>query len=88
MDERICLKVNYVKYTITLANNLVMLFPDLPHKVALQSASALTIEEIAAKIGVSPLLLVGGLIHNTLCRPDHRIEEDAEIVLLGPVAGG
>lgn len=77
-----------MKYTINLANNLVMLFPDLPRKVSLRSASALTIEEIAVKVGVSPLLLVGGLIHSTLCQPDHRVEEDAEIVLLGPVAGG
>lgn len=82
------MRANCMRYKINLANNLVTLFPDLPRKVSLQSASALTIQEIAAKVGVPSLLLVGGLIQSSLCQPDHRVEENAEIVLLGPIAGG
>lgn len=77
-----------MKYTINLANNLVTLFPDLPRTVTIQSTSALTITEIAAKAGIPALLLVGGLIDNALLQPDRRVEVDAEIVLLGPVSGG
>lgn len=77
-----------MNYTVNLANNLVCLFPDLPRSTALKSSSVLTIQEIAVKIGVPPLLLVGGIINSALFQPEHRVESDAEIVLLGPVAGG
>ena len=77
-----------MKYRINLANNLVMLFPDLSSTVFLRSSSALTIKEIGAKVGVPHLLLVGGLIDSTLLQPDDKVEQDADIVLLGPVAGG
>lgn len=77
-----------MKYTVNLANNLKTLFPALPVQCTVESPAPLTIYQIAGQAGVPSLLLVGGIIDGTLCKLDMPVEEDCELVLLGPVAGG
>jgi hypothetical protein len=77
-----------MKYQVSLANNLRVLQPDLPIESIVESPAPLTINEIAAKVGVHSLLMVAGIIGGALYPLDEPVRKDAEIVLLGPVAGG
>jgi hypothetical protein len=77
-----------MKYQVSLANNLRVLQPDLSKESTVESPVPLTINEIAAKAGVYSLLMVAGLIDGALYPLDKPVLQDAEIVLLGPVAGG
>lgn len=77
-----------MKYKITPANNLRSLLPQLPKECYVESDTPLTIGEIAVQLGIPSLLVVAGLIEKTLYPLDKIVENEAEIVLLGPVAGG
>jgi len=77
-----------MQYTVNIANNLRTLVPGLPQKVLVNSDYALTVFEIAQRAGIPQLLVVGGIIDGRLHPIDQPVEQESEIVLLGPVAGG
>lgn len=77
-----------MKYEVSLANNLRVLIPALPKQKTVESSLPLTLFEIAGRVGVSSLLLVAGVIDGAIFPLDEPVEKDAQILLLGPVAGG
>lgn len=77
-----------MEYKVNIANNLRVLQPELPQYITVQSAKPLTVNEIAIRTGIHPLLLVGGIVDQAIHPVDQPIMTDAEIVLIGPVAGG
>jgi len=77
-----------MQYTVNLANNLRTLFSELPQQIKVNSDTSLTIFEIANKAGIPDLLVVGGIIDGKLYPLDQPVEQESDIVLLGPVAGG
>ena len=77
-----------MKYQINIANNLITLQPELPRYEAIQSQKPLTINEIAVRLGVAPLLIVVAVVDGAIHPLDKPIERDAKIGLLGPIAGG
>ncbi len=77
-----------MKYTVSIANNLRILQPELAKEMTICSDTALTISEIAAKAGIYSLLLVGGIVDQAVYPLDQPIKMDTKIVLIGPVAGG
>lgn len=81
-------KVGSLEYKVNIANNLRALQPELPKQILVQSSTPLTINEIATKTGVYSLLLVGGVVDKAIYPLDQPIKINAEILLIGPVAGG
>lgn len=77
-----------MNYSISLANNIRTLQPELVERTAIQSAEPLTPREIATRVGIHPLLLSAGVINGESHSLDRPVEVDAEIILLGPIAGG
>lgn len=77
-----------MKYSIRLTNNIRTLQPELAERTAVDSAEPLTPREIASRVGIHPLLLAAGVINGEAHPLDRPVEVDAEIILLGPIAGG
>lgn len=77
-----------MEYNISVANNLRMLLPELSQQIMIKSCRPLTIFEIAQEAGIPHLLVVGGIIEGKFHPLDQPVEQESQIVLLGPVAGG
>lgn len=77
-----------MNYTICLANNIRTLQPDLAEKTVIEAAEPLTPREIASRVGIHPLLLAAAIINGEVHPLDRPVEVDAEIILMGPIAGG
>lgn len=75
-------------YKVSIANNLRALKPELPKYTTVESSCSLSVNDIAARLGIPHLLVVGGIIQGQLHPLDQPVEKDAAIVILGPVAGG
>lgn len=77
-----------MQYTINIANNLTHLYPGLNREEKVHSTSPLTINEMAVRLGISPLLVVRAVVDGKIHPLDNPIKNDTDITLFGPIAGG
>ena len=77
-----------MRFTIHIAGTIRGIVDNLPRQTAVETASPPTIRQLAADIGVPPILVVLAFVNGRKRGLDEPLTQDAEIYLMGPVAGG
>jgi hypothetical protein len=77
-----------MKFTIHIAGTIRGIVDHLPRKAVVEAASPPTIRQLAADIGVPPILVVLAFANGRKRALDDPLVEDADVYLMGPVAGG
>ena len=75
-------------FTIHIAGTLRGIVGTLPRQAVVETAAAPTVRQLAAGIGVPPILVVLAFVNGRKQGLDEPLTEDAEIHLMGPTAGG
>ncbi len=75
-------------FTIHIAGTLRGIVDGLPQKTVVEAASPMSIRQLAAAVGVPPILVVLAFANGRRHGLDDPLIEDAEVYLMGPVAGG
>jgi molybdopterin converting factor small subunit len=77
-----------VKARIHLSGSLRAIFEDKSEEIVVEFDRSISIKDLLLKIEISPLVVVKTVVNGRAKSKDFRIEDDAEIALIGPVAGG
>jgi len=80
--------VGRIKAKVLLSANLRAILEGKPEVITVEIDQPMSIKELLVQIDINPLVVVMALVNGTKRSKDFRIEHDAEITLLGPVAGG
>ena len=77
-----------MNFTIHISGTIRGIVDNLPAQTVAETTSPTTIRQLAAEIGVPPILVVLAFVNGRKQGLDEPLTEDAEIYLMGPVAGG
>lgn len=77
-----------MKFATHIAETIRGIVGGLPRRMSMEIASSGAIRELAADIGVPPILVVLAFVNDRRRRLDEPLTEDADIYLMGPIAGG
>ncbi|AOY56937.1 uncharacterized protein Dmul_01610 [Desulfococcus multivorans] len=77
-----------VKFATHIAETIRGIVDGLPRRMSVEIVSPETIRQLAADIGVPPILVVLAFVNGRKRRLDEPLTEDADIYLMGPIAGG
>ena len=77
-----------MRFTVRISNTLRCIIDGLPSKVSVERAEPLTVSQLAADLDIPPILVVNAIVNGTKRDLNHQLTDDAEIALMGPVAGG
>lgn len=78
-----------MKVKIYLSGHLKSLFPDHPKEIVLDVEKPISVDDLASQLGITPWIIMSAIINGQARSKDYLIEEDnAEITLIGPMAGG
>jgi molybdopterin converting factor small subunit len=78
-----------MKVKIYLSGHLKSLFPELSKEIVLEVEKPISVDELANRLGITPWIIMSAIINGQARGKDHLINEDnAEITLIGPMAGG
>jgi molybdopterin converting factor small subunit len=77
-----------VKVRIHLSGSLKAILEDKSEELVVEFDRSLSIKDLLLKIEIPPLVVVKAVVNGRPKSKDFRIEDDAEIILIGPVAGG
>ena len=77
-----------MRFTVRISNTLRCITDGLPQKVSVERAEPLTVSQLAAELGVPPILVVNAFVNGVKQDLNHQLIDDAEIAFMGPVAGG
>lgn len=75
-------------FKIHIAGTIRGIVDHLPPETVVETASPATVRELAAGIGVPPILVVLAFVNGRKHGLDEPLTEDADVYLMGPVAGG
>lgn len=75
-------------FTIHIAGTIRGIVDHLPRQAVVETTAPPTIRQLAADIGIPPILVVLAFVNGRKRGLDEPLIEDAEIYLMGPVAGG
>ena len=77
-----------MKITVKISGTLRGIIDGLPPEMAIEKTAPLTINQVAADLGIPPILIVMAFVDGVKRSLNHQLTHDAEIYLMGPVAGG
>ena len=77
-----------MRFTVRISNTLRYINNGLPSKVSVEREEPLTVSQLAADLDIPPILIVNAFVNGIKCDLNHQLTDDAEISLMGPVAGG
>lgn len=78
-----------MKVKIYLSGHLKALFPDQPKEIVLDVEKPISVDDLACQLGITPWIVMSAIINGQSRSKDYLIEEEnAEITLIGPMAGG
>ena len=75
-------------FTIHIAGTIRGIVDNLPRQTVVETTSPSTVGQLAAEIGIPSILIVLAFVNGRKKGLDEPLTEDAEIYLMGPVAGG
>ena len=75
-------------FTIQISGTLRGIIDHLPQRAVVETTSPMTLKRLATDIGIPPILVVIAFVNGRKINLDERLDEDAEIYFMGPVAGG
>lgn len=75
-------------FTIHISGTIRGIVDNLPRQKVVETASPPTIRHLAADNGIPPILVVLAFVNGRKRGLDEPLIEDADIYLMGPVAGG
>ena len=77
-----------MKVRIHLSGSLRAILEDKSEEIVVEFDRSLSIKDLLLKIEIPPLMVVKAVMNGRPISKDFRIEDDAEIALIGPMAGG
>ncbi len=77
-----------MNFTIHIAGSIRGIVDNLPRRARVETAAPTTVRKLATGIGVPPILVVLAFVNGRKHGLDEPLTEEAEIYLIGPVAGG
>ena len=77
-----------MKINVQISGTLRGIIDGLPREVTIEKTAPLTIGQLAADLGIPPILIVIAFVGGVKRDLNHQLNDDAEIYLMGPVAGG
>ena len=77
-----------MRITIKISNTLRHIVDGLPSELVVEKSAPLTVGQLATHLKIPTVLVVIAFVDGIKCPLDYRLTEDAEIALIGPVAGG
>lgn len=78
-----------MKLKIYLSGHLKALFPDQPKEIVINVEKPISVDNLACRLGITPWIVMSAIINGQSRSKDYLIEEEnAEITLIGPMAGG
>ena len=77
-----------MRVEIRLSGSLSALVQDQPAEHVIELAEPISVKALIRRINISPLLVMMVLVNGERREKDFMITEDAQIALIGPVAGG
>ena len=92
-DDRRSLRDTLRKYaelriTVKISNTLRHIVDGLPSEIVVEKPAPLTVGQLATYLKIPTVLIVIAFVDGIKCPLNYRLTEDAEIALIGPVAGG
>lgn len=82
------MKVPKIKVRVFLSGGLKEYYPTLAQEQMITLKEPLTLLELIERIEINPKIILGAEIHGKLEGKEYLIEEDTELLLLSPMAGG
>ncbi len=80
--------MNRMKLTIHIAETIRCVLKDIPNCVVIEKHEPTSISQLAADIGVPPILVVFASVDGMRKEVNTVVTEDAKIHLFGSMAGG
>ena len=77
-----------MRITVKISNTLRHIVDGLPREQVVEKSAPLTVAQLATYLNIPTLLIVIAFVDGVKCPLDFKITEDAEISLIGPIAGG
>ena len=77
-----------MRVTLHLSGGLRAILNDLPGKMTVELKGPQPVKAILEKAGINPLLVMLVTVDGIRKEKDQVIDHDAEIVVVGPMAGG
>ncbi len=77
-----------MRITLHLSGGLKAVLSHLPEEMSLQLERPASLREILMRAGINPLLVMVVTVDGQRGNKDQVIDHDAEITLIGPMAGG
>jgi len=77
-----------MKITVNISPTLQPFAEGLPSKLVVEKSAPLTIAELTAELKIPALLIAIAAVDGVKCSLDLLLEKNAEIDLIGPIAGG
>ena len=77
-----------MRLTLYLSGGLRAVLSHLPEEITLHREGPASLEEVLVQAGISPFLVMLVTVDGQRVDKDEVVDQDAEIGLIGPMAGG
>ncbi len=77
-----------MRIEVKISNSLCQIVEGLPGELIVEKSGPLTVGQLAADLNIPPVLIVLAFVDGKKCPLDFRLTKNAEINLIGPIAGG
>ena len=77
-----------MRITVKISNTLRHIVDGLPSELIVEKSAPLTVGQLATHLKIPTVSVVIAFVDGIKCPLDYRLTEDAEIALIGPIAGG
>lgn len=77
-----------MRIAVKISNSLCQIVEGLPGELIVEKSEPLTVGQLAVDLNIPPVLIVVALVDGIKCPLDFRLTTNAEIDLIGPIAGG
>ena len=77
-----------MRIAVRISNSLRQIVEGLPGELVVEKSGPLTVGQLAAELKIPRVLIVLALVDGVKCPLDFELTQNAEIDLIGPIAGG
>ena len=77
-----------MRIAVKISNSLRQIVDGLPGELVVDKSEPLTVGQLAADLNIPRVLIVFALVDGVKCPLDFELTKNAEIDLIGPIAGG